>query len=80
MKTKIIKIKLSILKIKKRLDYVLSKILSKFSRSYIKYLIINKKVKLNNNIVNKPNTYVSSYDKIKIFFIIIIINIYFQKI
>lgn len=79
MKKKYIKIKIPFIKSKKRLDYILSKILFKYSRSYIKFLINNKKVKINNNIIIKPNTNINSYDIIKIFFIIII-NIYCLKI
>ncbi|WP_226798872.1 S4 domain-containing protein [Candidatus Annandia pinicola] len=79
MKKKYIKIKVPFIKFKNRLDYILSKILFKYSRSHIKFLINNKKIKINNNTITKPNTNVNSYDIIKIFFIIII-NIYYLKI
>ncbi|XZR53146.1 MAG: RluA family pseudouridine synthase [Enterobacteriaceae bacterium] len=42
--------------LKKRLDKILSFLLPKYSRSYIKKLIINNKVKSNFKLLNKPNT------------------------
>jgi 23S rRNA pseudouridine1911/1915/1917 synthase len=39
----------------KRLDQVLSKIFSEYSRSYLKKLILTNKVVINSNIVNRPD-------------------------
>ena len=48
----------------KRLDIFLSNNINKFTRSYIKKLIENKKVKLNNIIVSSPSTKVKFNDQI----------------
>ncbi|WGS66168.1 RluA family pseudouridine synthase [Enterobacteriaceae bacterium ET-AT1-13] len=54
--------------IKKRLDKILSNNLLKYSRSYIKNLIINNKVKTNYKLLNKPNKKIFKKTLIKIIF------------
>ena len=48
----------------KRLDVFLSENIDKLTRSYLKKLIENKQVKLNNNIVSSPSTKVKYKDQI----------------
>ncbi len=50
----------------KRLDIFLTKNLKDFTRSFLKKLIDNKRVKLNNNIISTPSTKVKLRDQIEI--------------
>ncbi|WMC18804.1 MAG: RluA family pseudouridine synthase [Enterobacteriaceae bacterium PSpicST2] len=55
--------------LKKRLDIILSSFLTQYSRSYIKKLIINNRVKSNSKLLNKPNKKIFNKILIKIKFI-----------
>ncbi|XZR52734.1 MAG: RluA family pseudouridine synthase [Enterobacteriaceae bacterium] len=65
---KYILIKIKKKNIKKRIDKILSSILPKYSRSYIKNLIINNKIKINSKLIIKPNKKILKRAIIKIIF------------
>ncbi|WP_343192470.1 RluA family pseudouridine synthase [Buchnera aphidicola (Taiwanaphis decaspermi)] len=57
------------LKIKQRLDLILSNYFKDYSRSFFKKIILKKQILVNNNIIKKPNTMIHGGENIIINFI-----------
>tara|TARA_B100001248_G_C27346112_1_gene438807 strand:- start:307 stop:1287 length:981 start_codon:yes stop_codon:yes gene_type:complete len=53
----------------KRLDIFLNENINQFTRSFLKKLIDNKKVKINNKVISTPSSKVKTRDKIEVHFI-----------